>query len=161
MGPSFRLWNMSPVRFLFSFSLYSSTGVHEQFINRNILEWLRHFFDITGIMGTLPLTWVRGQVLEVHWLADLAVWGPTQLHLDSDGLGEVSIAVRRCAEHNGHLPVDVSLREGAFSLPGVLKEAHLDVLYKGTQNGKCGDKIENINFTLLTAQLKYCKWVLW
>ena len=27
MGPSFKFWNMSPVRFLFSLSLYSSTGV--------------------------------------------------------------------------------------------------------------------------------------
>lgn len=87
-------------------------------------------------MGTLPLTRVSRQVLEVHWLADLAVRGPAKLHLDSNGLREVSVAVRWCAEHNGHLSVDISLGESALSLPGVLEEAHLDVLCRGTENGK-------------------------
>lgn len=88
-------------------------------------------------MRTLPPTWVSRQVLEVHWLANLAVRGPAELHLDSNGLSEISVAVGRCAEHNGHLPVDIGLGESALSLPGVLKETHLDVLFRGTENGKC------------------------
>lgn len=80
---------------------------------------------------TLAPTWVGRQVLEVHGLADLAVRRPAELHLDSDGLREVSVAVRRRAEHDGHLPVDVGLGERALSLPGVLEEAHLDVLCQG------------------------------
>ena len=87
-------------------------------------------------MGTLPLTWVRGQVLEVHRLADLAVRGPAELHLDADRLREVSVAVRWRAEHDGHLPVDIGLGEGALSLPGVLEETHLDVLCRGEQKWK-------------------------
>lgn len=81
----------------------------------------------------MALTWVGRQVLEVHRFADLAVRGPAQLHLDSDGLAEVSFGVRRCAEHDGHLPVDVGLGERALPLPGVLEEAHLDVLCRGTE----------------------------
>lgn len=77
------------------------------------------------------LTWVSRQVLEVHGLADLAVRGPAELHLDSNGLREVSVAVWRRAEHDGHLSVDVGLGERALSLPGVLEEAHLDVLCQG------------------------------
>lgn len=88
-------------------------------------------------MGALPLTWVSRQVLEVHRLADLAVRGSTELHLYANGFREVSVAVRRRAEHNGHLSVDISLGESAFSLPGVLKEAHLDVFCRGTEHGKC------------------------
>lgn len=79
----------------------------------------------------MPLTWVSRQVLEVHRLTDLAVGWPAKLHLDSDWLREVSVAVRWRAEHNGHLPVDVGLGEGALPLPGVLEEAHLDVLCRG------------------------------
>lgn len=88
-------------------------------------------------MGTLPLTQVSRQVLEVHRLADLAVRGPAELHLHSNGFREVSVAVRWCAEHDGHLSVDVSLGESAFSLPRVLEEAHLDVFCRGTEHGKC------------------------
>lgn len=82
---------------------------------------------------TLPLTWVSRQVLEVHWLADLAVRGPAELHFHSNRLREVSVTVRRCAEHNGHLPMDVRLGECALSLPGVLEKTHLDVLCQGNR----------------------------
>lgn len=57
----------------------------------------------------MPLTRVSGKVLEVHWLADLPVGGSAELHLDSDGLGEVGVAVWWRAEHDGHLSVDISL----------------------------------------------------
>lgn len=74
-------------------------------------------------------TWIRGQVLEVHRLADLSVRRPAELHLHADRLRQVGVAVRRRAEHDGHLPVDVSLREGAFALPRVPEKTHLDVLW--------------------------------
>lgn len=131
MGPSFRVWNMSAVRFLFSLSLYSSIG--------------NHFFEILALrllalsdswelyIVRLPFTWVGRKVLEVHWFADLPVGRPSELHLDSNGLWEVSVAVRRRAEHDGDLSVDISLGEGALPLPGVLEEAHLNVLCKGVK----------------------------
>lgn len=93
-------------------------------------------------MAALPLTWIRWQVLEVHWLADLAVRGPAELHLDSNGFGEVSVAVGWRAEHDGHLPVDISLGERSLSLPGVLEETHLDVLCRGTENGNCKETLK-------------------
>lgn len=86
-----------------------------------------------GNTGTFPLTWVSRKVLEVHWLADLTIRGPAELHLNFNGLREVSVAVWRRAEHNGHLSVDVSLGESPLSLPRVLKESHLYVLCKGTE----------------------------
>lgn len=85
-------------------------------------------------MAALPLTWIRRQVLEVHWLTDLAVRGPAELHLDSNGFSEVSVAVGGRAEHDGHLPVDISLGERSLPLPGVLEETHLDVLCRETEN---------------------------
>lgn len=84
-------------------------------------------------MGALPPTRVSRQVLEVHWLTDLAVRGSAELHLHANGFREVSVAVRWRAKHDGHLSVDISLGESAFSLPGVLEEAHLDVLCRGTE----------------------------
>lgn len=84
----------------------------------------------------MPPTWVSGQVLEVHWLANLAIRGPAELHLDSNGLSEISVAVGRRAEHDGHLPVDIGLGESALSLPGVLEETHLNVLCGRAENGK-------------------------
>ena len=84
-------------------------------------------------MRKLPPTWVIREVLEVHWLTDLAVRGPTELHLDSNGLGEISVAVGRHAEHDGHLPMDIGLGESALSLPGVLEETHLNILCKGNK----------------------------
>lgn len=90
---------------------------------------------------TLPPTWVSRQVLEVHRLADLAIRGPAELHLDSNRLREVSVAVRRCAEHNGHLPVDIGLGESALPLPGVLEETHLNVLCRGTECVKCKEML--------------------
>lgn len=74
------------------------------------------------------LTGICRQVLEVHGLADLPVRRPPQLHFHWDGDAEVSAAVWRRAEHDGHLPVYVRLREGALALPGVAEEAHLDIL---------------------------------
>lgn len=87
--------------------------------------------------GIISLTWVSGQVLEVHWLADLAVRGPAELHLDINGLIEVSGTVRRCAKHNGHLPVDISLGKTALPLPGILEETYFDVLCRGREKGTC------------------------
>lgn len=72
-------------------------------------------------------------ILEFHWLADLTIGRAAQLHLDLNGLLEISVMVWRRAEHNGHLPVDVSLRERTFSLPGVLEETHLDIFYVAKQ----------------------------
>lgn len=142
MGPSFRLTNMSPVRFLLSLSLYSSTGVIVKKNNKK--KQLEN--EQIHLLGTLInvkyrqdcFTWFSRQVLEVHRLADLAIRGPTELHLHSNGLGEVSVTVRWRAEHDGHLSVDISLGEGALTLPGVLEETHLNVLCGGgTGNGKC------------------------
>lgn len=84
-------------------------------------------------MAALRLTWIRWQVLEVHWLADLAVRWPAELHLDSNGFSEVSVTVGWGAEHDGHLPVDISLGERSLPLPGILEETHLDVLCRGTE----------------------------
>lgn len=77
---------------------------------------------------TSQITWISGEVLEVHGLADLAVGRPAELHLHFHGLRQVRIAVGRRAEHDGDLPVDVGLGEGAFTFPRVSEEAHLDVL---------------------------------
>lgn len=79
-----------------------------------------------------PFTWIRWQVLEVHRLADLAVRRPPELHLHPDGLSDVGVAVRRRAEHDGHLSVHVRLGEGAFPLPRVLEEADFNVLCVNT-----------------------------
>lgn len=132
---------MSPVRFLFSLSLYSSTG---NICKKNsvcrvtqcVLRSLKSSQQEISYDVNIRVTWVSGQVLEVHRLTDLAVRGPAELHLDSNGLGEVSVAVGRCAEHNGHLSVDISLGERALPLPGVLEETHLDVLCRGADSGK-------------------------
>ncbi len=86
-----------------------------------------------GTTGTLPLTLVSGQVMEVHWFADLAVGRPAELHLNFNGLRDVSVTIRWCTEHNGHLSVDVSLGKSTLSLPGVLEETHLNVLCRGTE----------------------------
>lgn len=79
------------------------------------------------------MTWVGGQELEVHWLADLTVRGPAELHLHSDWLSQVGVVEGRGTEHDGHLPVDVRLGEGALPLPRVLEEPYLDVLCGGNK----------------------------
>lgn len=129
---------MSPVRFLFSLSLYSSGGAES--IGRSISGILRNITHTVYFLHIIPFTWICWQVLEVHWLADLSVRGPPELHPDFNWFGEVSVTVGGCAEHNGHLPVDVSLGKSALPLPGILEETHLDVLFKETENEKCNKK---------------------
>lgn len=138
-GPSFRFWNISPVRFLFSLSLYSSARVEmiKKFKFEKRYTYSAYFLHI------IYFTWIWWQVLEVHWLTDFSIRGPPELHLDSHWLSEVSVTVGRCAKHNGHLPVDISLGESALPLPGVLEETHLDVLCRET-------KMANVT--------TYCSW---
>lgn len=83
-----------------------------------------------------PFTWIRRQVLEVHRLTDLTVRWPPELHLHPDWLGDVGVAVRRRAKHDGHLSVHIRLGEGAFPLPGVLEEADFNVLCKSTKTSR-------------------------
>lgn len=99
------------------------------------------------------LTWFSRQVLEVHWLADLAVRRPAQLHLDSDWLGEIRLAIGRRAKHDGHLPVDVSLGESPLPLPGVLEKTHLDVLCRGPESMKHEDSPKLRNDSLLNKKI--------
>ena len=96
-----------------------------------------HLLSVTKVKkNPNHLTQVRRHVLKVHGLTDLTVRGPPELHLDSDRFGEFSVVERRRAEHDCHLPVDIRLGECALSLPGVLEEAHLNVLCRGTAEHK-------------------------
>ena len=79
----------------------------------------------------LLLTFVIGQVSEVHRFTDLLVRGSAQLHLHSDRFHYGGVTVGRSLEDDGHLAMDIGLGEGAPCLPAIGgEESYLDVIWR-------------------------------
>lgn len=75
------------------------------------------------------ITFVFGQISEIHRFADFLVGGPAQLHVHGDRLGYVGVEVRRRLEHDRHLTMNVGLGKRTSGLPSVGGEkSHLDVI---------------------------------
>lgn len=79
----------------------------------------------------IVLTFIIGQISEIHRFTDFLIGRSPQLHVDSDRLHYVRVVIGWSLKDDGYLAVNVGLGERAFSLPAIGgKESHLDVIWR-------------------------------